>query len=202
MFLQSRWPVFLEPPENYVRGVTLPKLPSNFDEMDSEDKEIAIQTRKQASRAKAYEISTGRYSSGLYDALHVPPILKDVFVRCENTSSDGIVPLRSSLVRLFREWDDIGLPGTCPLQFTEQEIAQHDKERIEYDDWYTLQETVKSALETDVEGWISPEVDWDEKQRQNKQLLELFIKRMAAERTPAEAKHMWPFPVDERKSIS
>lgn len=196
MFLQARWPVFLEPPENYVRGIALPKLPSNFDQMEPEEKEVAMQTRKQASRAKAYEISTGRYSSDLYDALHVPPILKELFARGRDTSSDGIVPLRSCLIRLFQEWDEVGLPGACPVHFTEQQIAQHYKERIEYDDWHTLQETAKSALDTDAEGWISPEIDWGEKQRQNKQLQELFIEKMATEKTAAEAKQVWPFPAN------
>lgn len=50
-----------------------------------------------------------------------------------------------------------------------------------------------TCLHTDAEGWISPELDFEEKQRQNKELLGLLIERMAEEKTANEVTKMWPF---------
>jgi aminoglycoside phosphotransferase (APT) family kinase protein len=41
LFLQARWPVFLEPPDDYVKGFVHSQLPSNFESMDEGDKELA-----------------------------------------------------------------------------------------------------------------------------------------------------------------
>ncbi|EZF78988.1 hypothetical protein H105_00053, partial [Trichophyton soudanense CBS 452.61] len=41
LFLQARWPIFLELPENFVRGFQAPKLPDNLKEMDEEDQQLA-----------------------------------------------------------------------------------------------------------------------------------------------------------------
>jgi hypothetical protein len=40
-FVQVRWPIFLEPPDNYIPGFVAPKLPDNFDDMDPTEKSIA-----------------------------------------------------------------------------------------------------------------------------------------------------------------
>ena len=51
----------------------------------------------------------------------------------------------------------------------------------------------EECLDTDAEGWIAPQLDIDEKRRQNKELMALYIERVAGERSAKEAKAMWPF---------
>ncbi|PIG79138.1 hypothetical protein AARAC_007728 [Aspergillus arachidicola] len=41
-FMQVQWPRFLSPPENYKTGLIKPELPSNFDEMDPDEKAFAV----------------------------------------------------------------------------------------------------------------------------------------------------------------
>jgi aminoglycoside phosphotransferase (APT) family kinase protein len=42
LFLQVRWPTFLSPPDDYEEGLVMPGLPPGFEDMDDEDKEIAL----------------------------------------------------------------------------------------------------------------------------------------------------------------
>lgn len=51
----------------------------------------------------------------------------------------------------------------------------------------------KEYLDTDVEGQIAPQLDINEKRRQNKELIALYIEKVAGERSKKEVKAMWPF---------
>ncbi len=55
LFLQARWPVFLSPREAYCENPEHPKLPENFDDLDADDKSIALADKDRATFAKAYE---------------------------------------------------------------------------------------------------------------------------------------------------
>jgi hypothetical protein len=39
-FLQEKWPVFLQPPANYPGGLVIPKLPDDFENLESNDKAL------------------------------------------------------------------------------------------------------------------------------------------------------------------
>jgi hypothetical protein len=41
LFPQARWPVFLEPSDDYVKGFVHPQLQRNFESIDDDDKELA-----------------------------------------------------------------------------------------------------------------------------------------------------------------
>ncbi|KAK5012858.1 hypothetical protein LTR39_003943 [Cryomyces antarcticus] len=126
MFLQVRWPVFLAPPENYIRGLHEPALPDDFDQLSSNRKERAIYENDRATLSKMYEISSYSNSRDVKYALNIP--------------------------RVFRELFDIEL---------------HNEQFADYKDWYTLQEFAMQQLDTDSEGWVPAETDWDEKTAQN-----------------------------------
>ncbi|KAJ6112899.1 hypothetical protein N7512_008223 [Penicillium capsulatum] len=55
LFLQVGWPVFLTPPEDYQEGQVLPQLPPNYEDMNADDKEIALYNKEKATWTKAYE---------------------------------------------------------------------------------------------------------------------------------------------------
>jgi hypothetical protein len=186
MFLQARWPVFLGPPKNYLRGLNLPKLPENFESLDSEDKEIAIREKEQASRAKAYEVSTFRQNKIVYDTLRVPQRIRELFLRCRDTKDDGIIPLRECLISISREWSELGFSGTCSFAFTNDELKKHKSEWKEYCRWREVQELAREALDTDANGWISPEIDWTAKKAQNKALYAAVVEKMALEELNAD----------------
>ncbi|KAM5444084.1 hypothetical protein MferCBS31731_000601 [Microsporum ferrugineum] len=196
-FIQARWPLLVEPLDNYTRGLTPPEPLPNLEQLDIREKEIAIFTHERNYLTKAYEVCTARHSVHLHNALEVPHILKEIYLRGGETLTDGIFPLRSCLVDLYRHWQDLGFAKPCPIQFTEDELSNYNKELPLYEEWYTLKEFVKKALDTDSDGWISPELDWEEKSRQNRELYQLYVsKALAANRTTEETKTMWPFPIE------
>ncbi|KAM5490304.1 hypothetical protein MaudMau93_002502 [Microsporum audouinii] len=196
-FIQARWPIVVEPLDGYTRGITPPEPLPDLEQLDSEEKKIAIFTHEQNYLAKAYEVCTARHSLHLHNALEVPQILKEIYIRGGETITDGIFPLRSCLVDLFHYWQDLGFLEPFPIKFTEDEFSHYNKELPLYEEWYTLKEIVKKALNTDSEGWIYPELDWEEKKRLNEELYQLYLNNaLAADRTMEETRAMWPFPIE------
>ena len=195
LFLQARFPIFLEPPEGYQRGLHLPKLPENFEELDADDKDIATEENVRALNSKAYEVSTCRQNDDTFVALRVPPALRELFLCCGDTADHGIVPLRECLVDLCRDWGRLGTGTECPYVFTDEEISTHAQELADHNEWYEVQDLVRKALQTDDDGWISPEVDWDAKKARNKALFEMFVEMKASTMSREKALGLWPFPV-------
>ncbi|OAL75077.1 hypothetical protein A7D00_0675 [Trichophyton violaceum] len=196
-FLQARWPVFLEPLDSYTPGlIEKPEPLSGLEEMDAADRAVAKVTYEQNYLAKAYEVCTGAFNTHLHTALLVPSALKEIYIRCGETSVDGIFPLRSCLAELYKYWSDLRFMEPCPIHFTESELSQYEEELAKYEEWNDLQVLVKRALDTDSEGWISPVFDWNEKKNQHVELYQMFAKKMLAEnKTIDEIKQMWPFPI-------
>lgn len=193
-FLQARWPVFLKPPHNYVKGLVQPKLPDGFDELDEESKSLAEREWSQAKLAKAYEVSTCLENRVAYHAMNVPRVFRELFIRCGELSEVGVIPLRACLIEIYQNWSNLGFTGECPFSFTEEEIDTHERQFTEYQAWHEVQRLAWECLDTDAEGWVAPQVDFAEKRKQNKELLSMFIERMAGERSREEAMKMWPFP--------
>jgi hypothetical protein len=193
-FLQAQWPIFLKPPPNYPKGFVQPRLPDDFDELDEESKSLAQQEWSQAKWAKAYEVSTYLEDRFAYDAMNVPRVFRELFIRCAEVSEVGVVPLRACLIEMFQNWSGLGFTGQCPLSFTEEEIKTHERQFTEYEAWHEVQRLAWECLDTDAEGWIAPQLDITEKRRQNRALLSTFLERTAGEWSPEEARQMWPFP--------
>ncbi|PLB47576.1 hypothetical protein P170DRAFT_447520 [Aspergillus steynii IBT 23096] len=57
-----------------------------------------------------------------------------------------------------------------------------------------LIEIFQNWSNTDAEGWVAPQLDFAEKQSQNKELLSMYIARMEGKESPEEARRIWPFP--------
>ncbi|KAB8279407.1 kinase-like domain-containing protein [Aspergillus minisclerotigenes] len=193
-FLQAQWPVFLKPPQNYTKGLVQPKLPGDFDELDEEGKAAALQEWSQSKLAKAYEVATFLENRVAHNAMNIPHVFRELFIRCGEVSEIGVVPLRECLIEIFCNWSSLGFTGQCPYSFSNEEIATHAHQFAEYQAWDEVQQLARECLDTDAEGWIAPQLDIEEKRRQNRELLSLYIKRMAGEKSPDEARAMWPFP--------
>lgn len=194
MFLQARWPVFLQPPKDYPPGLLLPKLPEDFEQLDAKEKEIAKYKFKQVTASKAYEVRSLLDNTDAYDAMNIPRVFKELFIRCGETWEEGSAPLCACLIEISNSWDELGLPGDCPFAFEEKDIENHELQFEEYEEWHHAQEFAREYLDTDVDGWISPEVDFNRKLEQNNALFNLFCERVAARKSQEEARKMWPFP--------
>ncbi|GKZ27390.1 hypothetical protein AbraCBS73388_004497 [Aspergillus brasiliensis] len=193
----SVMPEFLKPPDNYTQGFVQPKLPDGYDNMDDESKLLARREWLQAKLAKAYEVSTYLENRPAHIARNVPRVFRELFNRCGEVSEVGVIPLYASLIEIFQNWSDLGFTGPCPFSFTEEDIETHERQFAEYQVWHDVQRLAQECLDTDAEGWISPELDIEEKRRQNRELLAMFIERMEGEKSSEEARKMWPFPDDQ-----
>ncbi|OBT97161.2 hypothetical protein VE01_04869 [Pseudogymnoascus verrucosus] len=174
-FLQAQWPEFLKPPANYPEGFVKPTLPDGFENLDSGDKALATLEWNQATIAKAYEVSNFLENRPAHNAMNVPRVFKELFVRCGEVSEYGVIPLRTCLIEIFENWIPLGFTGVCPYSFSDAEIRENE---LRFQDYPRC---------------ISPELDFEEKQRQNKELLGMFIEGMEGEKTVDEATKMWPF---------
>ncbi|KAG5287825.1 phosphotransferase enzyme family protein [Histoplasma capsulatum G186AR] len=193
LFLQARWPIFLEPPQNYARGFQKPELPDDFDRLDREEQQLARYEQQQAVAAKAYEVSNYLENRSAYTAMNLPRVFRELFKRCGEISEVGVIPLRACLIEIFTNWFELGFTGDCPYSFSQEEIDDHNSQFREYEDWHKVHELARKCLDTDEDGWIPPDMDITEKRQQNQELLNMFINQMAAEKSPEEARRMWPF---------
>ncbi|KAI2956348.1 hypothetical protein CBS147323_9268 [Aspergillus niger] len=194
LFLQARWPVFLQPPREYTRGLVQPVLPADFDSLDEEDKVAALRDWTQAKMAKAYEVSTFIENRLAHNAMNVPRVFRELFIRTGETSDVGVVPLRECLIEIFQNWSNLGIPGHCPYSFSQEDIDAHKQQFAEYEEWNEVQQLAQESLDTDAEGWVAPQLDFVQKQRQNKELLSMYIARTEEKKSPEEVMRIWPFP--------
>lgn len=191
-FTQVRWPLFLEPPENYRTGTVKPELPADFDTMDSDEKALAVASKDQAMLSKCYEAALVKNHLGSYLALtQVDEAVRGLFTCCETTYKDGIIPLRDYLIKLSENWDQFDFPAGCPYRFSREEISRHKQESSRYRDWQELREYTQQLLQSDDDGWVPPQLDFDEVKARHEELLEHYLKSEATEMSREEAMKLW-----------
>lgn len=195
LFLQVRWPIFLTPTKDYPKGQVVPQLPSDYEDMDAEDKEIALYKKDQDTRAKAYEVATFLNDRKAWRAMQLPSPLKALFRRGD-TWVEGILPLRETLIELFANQRDFGFAESLSLHFNDEQIAAHTREFEVYQEWHELRSLVKRLLSTDDDGWIPPEYDFTEMKSRNKMLFDYYVSKPDVDKTPDEIRSMWPFSLD------
>ncbi|PLB45810.1 hypothetical protein P170DRAFT_449418 [Aspergillus steynii IBT 23096] len=183
-FLQARFPVFLAPPKGYQEGLVMSKLPPDFEQMDSQHKELAMYNKTKATWTKAYEKAT-----------KAPMEIKELFRRCGETWEEGLIPLREVMIEIFLGQEDLEFPTKAsPVSFTDEEITQHKEALSIYTEWHEMRSFAKEVLDTDDEGWVAPERDFDEIRSRNEMLPDYYISTQVSTRAPNEVKRTWPFP--------
>jgi hypothetical protein len=195
LFLQARFPIFLDVDENYPLGTKeLPQLPPNFDELDDEDKVYAEHKLRETTVAKGYELSTGAKNTMAYKALQIPRFLRELFVRCSEASEEGVIPLRACLIEYAANWEEIGFEGECPISFSEEDLKRHEQQFDEYSNYHKVHEWARGILGTDAEGWLMPMVDIEEARKKSDELLEEFVRRCDQyNMTPERMREIWPY---------
>ncbi|KAI4281448.1 MAG: hypothetical protein L6R38_003686 [Xanthoria sp. 2 TBL-2021] len=195
LFLQARWPVFLSPPDDYALGPRHPELSSDFENFGSHDKEVALFEKERADASKAYEIATYLNNRDAYVALwKIDQPVREFFKRIGDTWDDGMVPLEMCLLKICETWGQLGFSDPCPLDLSIRDVETFNQRSIKYKQWNGIQDFAKKYLNTDDDGWIAPQMDFNEKGLQNKALLDLLIERAQSEEEARETRRMWPFP--------
>ncbi|PTU16913.1 hypothetical protein P175DRAFT_0512729 [Aspergillus ochraceoroseus IBT 24754] len=84
--------------------------------------------------------------------MNIPRVFQELFIHCGEISDTGL------------NWSSLGFTGKCPYAFSNEEII-----------WNKVQQLAQESLDTDADRWVAPQLDIQEKQRQNTELLSLFI---------------------------
>ena len=191
-FTQVQWPLFLEPPENYEIGAIKPELPPDLEAMDPDEQAYARSQRDQAMLAKCYEAALSKAHRESYLALtQIHETLRRLFIVCENTYKDGVVPLRDCLVQIVVNWHRIGFPGNCPLEFSKEELTVHEKQLTKYQNWLKLRKCTQDILCSDDDGWVPPQVNFEKIQAKEKELFELYLHGQPPGTSEEEARKLW-----------
>ncbi|PYI11238.1 serine/threonine protein kinase [Aspergillus sclerotiicarbonarius CBS 121057] len=196
-FMQVQWPSFLAPPDGYETGIVKPELPPNFDEMDADEKAFAITERDQALLSKCYEAALVKNHMPSYLAMtRVDSAVRYLFSFAENTTKDGIVPLRDCLTQVAEHWHEMGIAEQCPYHITSEAVSKHKLELAGYNDWHTFKGYTQELLHSDDEGWVSPQLDFEKVQARHAELFQLYIERETEEIPEEEAKRHWFYMED------
>jgi hypothetical protein len=87
----------------------------------------------------------------------------------------------------------LGLTGSCPVSFADEQLLEIKQEFQEYRHWHDVQEFARSYFDTDADGWKSPELDITGIHPRNKSTLDKYIKEMSKHMSPRDARRMWPY---------
>jgi hypothetical protein len=194
MSLQVRFPNFIPVDEDYNTDPVAPKLPENYDHMSAEDKEAAVLKWNMTRLAKAYQLTLYYQSRAAYNTFSVPLFCREFFHCCGEVAEQGDIPLRSCLTELAKQWDCARFSDKCPFHFSEDDIQKHERQLQAYRNYGNVRETAKRLLETDMAGWIAPQVDFRTKQRQNMELLQSAMSMSDKYNlSPEGMRDIWPF---------
>lgn len=182
-FMNVRWPLFLTMGCDAEDGI------------GQEDVMCEAQRRhEEAMRIKCYEAALVKSHMEPYLDLPEPDVaVRKLFTLCTDTYRDGILPVRDCLVKLFQYWKQLGLSKECPYHFSAAEIAQHERQWTEFQDWLTLRESTHELLKSNDGGWIPPGVDFEEAKNRHEILYEHFIRTKMKDMPEKEARKLWFF---------
>ncbi|KAL4935124.1 hypothetical protein BDV06DRAFT_217657 [Aspergillus oleicola] len=138
-------------------GEIILKPPANFKELDPTEKKRIRETMSKSIILYLYEQQL---------AEEVPLLDKAIRfeygrTRCEpvlfagNTWDNDIIPLRESLIRVEKYWDDLGINIPCPIHFTDEDLRLHDKEGEGWNDVQDFWKSIEFIVMKD--GWTSNE---------------------------------------------
>lgn len=126
--------------------------------------------------------------------MQVPSAAKELFRRYGAIPNEGILPLREDLIRIFLDNKDSELATELGFHFTDTQIARHRQEFKSYHEWYEVRTFVKTMLDTDEDGWIAPEREFEEIKSRNKLLFDHYVSKIGSTKTRDQIMEMWPFP--------
>lgn len=166
------------------------RTPEEAEREDRLRKEVAI------LRA-AWELSLEASSPRLHAAQTLEHSLIRPFRYCSTTWQQGICGFRSDLIDLSQEWAALGLPGSCPYQPTEEELANHNAQWEDFEMALNLERGLMNMLSTDEEGFV-PTDNWEIVKDASDALFEKWLADADADGMGRDkAKQLWPFDHSE-----
>ncbi len=121
-----------------------------------------------------------------------------LFSYCGRSWKDSAAALRSELVDVSQQWNDLGLPGSCPYHPSSEELAEHKKQFEDFESLQKLKLTVLKlmvdhGLNADSDGWVLAK-DWEASRKILKVYYDLYMESAReTDTSESEVKQFWPF---------
>lgn len=165
MCVQVRHPDFLDLEGPVPEGYGEIELPSNYDQMSSDEQLAARKLKTAQSLFKLYELQHGVDNKTIYNALKARDTLPGCMASLIGSiANDGETVLEGMLISLAKNWnvatgfsDKVPNPMPCPLAFSEQDISMHHRRQQEWNRSNDLMEELISELGVYRcwDGWIN-----------------------------------------------
>ncbi|KZF23034.1 phosphotransferase family protein [Xylona heveae TC161] len=135
------------------QGEIILKAPANFNDLEPDEKNKIRRQMSSSIILYLYEKQIAKEAPLLNKALR----FSHGRTRCDpihfvgDTWDDDIFPLRESLIRVERYWDELGFDFPCPIHFTEDEVCAHAKDGEGWNDVQDFWSSVAGIVSRD--GW-------------------------------------------------
>ncbi|KAL2837153.1 hypothetical protein BJX68DRAFT_274245 [Aspergillus pseudodeflectus] len=146
--LQARHPRLVQ-----YDGELILKAPTNFKDLEPGEKNRIRDNMSQSIILYLYEQTIAKEVPIHHKALH----FSNGRTRCEpiifagDTWEDDIIPLRESLIRIEKYWDEFGFDFPCPFHFTEDELRKHAEDSEGWNEVQDFWASISSIVARD--GW-------------------------------------------------
>ncbi|KAH6690267.1 kinase-like domain-containing protein [Leptodontidium sp. MPI-SDFR-AT-0119] len=186
LFLQFRHPKVMD-----YNGKVLLKLPENYETLEGDEK---ARTRRQVEKSivlYTYETETETKNALISEILrmHRGRPRRETVQFAANTWDGDIIPFRQCLIRLERDWDELGFDSPCPIHFTEEELQAHYKDGEGWNERADFWDSLAGFVSRD--GWTS-NATYDQALEMFAELREEGLKTFTGkERADFEAQTRW-----------
>ncbi|EKM75148.1 hypothetical protein AGABI1DRAFT_132504 [Agaricus bisporus var. burnettii JB137-S8] len=139
-----------------------PTLPDNYDQMSPEEKEFMDVELMLATRQNVYRMKCVEYrerEKALKMAYYCP--IDQLAFYCTRCIAEGPIPLRTALITIQQNWQELGKychiapEVSCPLDFTEEEIAAHEIKAQNWEKYTQYSEMLFNYLRADESGIVN-----------------------------------------------
>ncbi|KAL4877121.1 kinase-like domain-containing protein [Aspergillus karnatakaensis] len=148
LILQARHPRLVQ-----YNGDMILKAPENFKDLEPDEEKRARDQMSKSIILYLYEKQLAKEVPLLHKVLR----FDHGRIRCEpilfagDTWDDDIIPLRESLIRIEKYWNEMGFDLPCPIHFTEDELRVHSEEGDGWNDVQDFWDSISSIVAGD--GW-------------------------------------------------
>lgn len=157
LFDQVTHPAFFDYKGPRVEGLTTPRLPEDFEELEDDAKKQAKKLLVDQTLYKYYDLFSATLNVPAYQALRYQDTLQgEIIALIGMTLNDGEPAIQGLLMKLVDVWDRIdtckGGPP-CPLNYSPADIERQQELELKWADGMMLMEDVLESLGGAVHGW-------------------------------------------------
>ncbi|EFI27472.1 protein kinase subdomain-containing protein PKL/CAK/Fmp29 [Coprinopsis cinerea okayama7 len=147
-------------PDEYINQIPIPE---GLDQLPEDQREYIMAHHRLATRELAFK-------NAMLDNFHpwaaanahcLFPYITQLPDRVLRGVTHGPILLRECLMRISSEWDEEQCDGPCPISFTEDEIAAHDRAAVFRHLYFVNTKTAQKRIDMDGDGWV-PNEEYEE----------------------------------------